>query len=172
MHGLDPQTRRPLKQKIVGLILHCSLGATSRIPTWCSLDYHLHLTELLSQLLFGLVHSLVDCSPQLDVSKRTLGAFWESWILSNSSLVVRTISAGCRDRPRLKKKAMVRWEEYAANLERNWRWMRHGISYDCNGRIKIESKGKQMWCIRLQVAQVRINKPAGQRGTYRLGTRR
>lgn len=37
----------------------------------------------------------------------TLGVPGASCTLSNSSLVDRTTSAGCRDRPRLKKKAIV-----------------------------------------------------------------
>jgi hypothetical protein len=75
-------------------------------PTLCPLYNNFHLAELLGQLLVGLL-GLVGVARRLGARGiQTLGLLGASWTLSNNSFVERTTSAGCRDRPRLKKNAI------------------------------------------------------------------
>lgn len=77
-----------------------------RQPTLCPLYNNLHLAELLGQLLVGLL-GLAGVARQVEARGIwTLGLLGASWTLSNNSFVERTTSAGCRDRPRLKKNAI------------------------------------------------------------------
>jgi hypothetical protein len=74
--------------------------------TLCPLHNNFHLAELLGQLLVGLL-GLAGVARRLGPRGiRTLGLLGASWTLSNNSFVERTTSAGCRDRPRLKKNAI------------------------------------------------------------------
>lgn len=77
-----------------------------RQPTLCPLYNNLHLAELFGQLLISLL-GLAGVARWLGARGiRTLGLLGASWTLSNNSFVERTTSAGCRDRPRLKKNAI------------------------------------------------------------------
>lgn len=89
VHGLDPPMQRPLQKKIIGLTPEHCLGAISRRLTWCSLYYHLHLTELLGQLLFSLVYSLVGLFSTCLIP---LNEPWEHSGSHGSSVIIPSLS--------------------------------------------------------------------------------